>query len=83
MVKHYITKCSCGNVIAQCRCPSTEKVAQTIDRGCSSCHQATANVSRHGENWRVDDGFGRYVMLSRADWERVNSVIHGHYHGED
>jgi hypothetical protein len=36
-MNHYITKCSCGAVISQCRCPDNNKSVETIDRGCENC----------------------------------------------
>lgn len=36
-MSHYITYCSCGKVISQCRCPSDKKDKTTISNGCSEC----------------------------------------------
>jgi hypothetical protein len=36
-MQHYITKCSCGAVIAQCRCPAKGKSEKTVERGCERC----------------------------------------------
>jgi hypothetical protein len=85
--RHYITKCSCGNVIAQCRCASPNKDLTVVERGCVRCHNSGATVARtESQNgtewWRVGDRFGDFVTLSVDDWKHVNSVIHEHYHGE-
>ena len=34
---HFITKCSCGKVIAQCRCMDCNKTVKTIVDGCDEC----------------------------------------------
>ena len=38
MAGHYITLCSCGKVIAQCRCPDSNKSKTIIKNGCEECH---------------------------------------------
>lgn len=38
-MKHFITKCTCGTVIAQCRCPATDKVLNVIQDGCQQCQR--------------------------------------------
>jgi hypothetical protein len=78
---HFITKCSCGVVIAQCRCPG-EKVEATIIRGCTICHNSTASVVKSGDNWVIGDGRS-FVTLTSQDWKFVSNTIHEHYHGED
>lgn len=88
MTQHFITKCSCGAVIAQCGCPSREKVETVIERGCALCHNATAKLRKQVEvnneySWHITDHLGNTAKLSRADWEFVHSIIHEHYHGED
>ena len=39
---HFITLCSCGQVIAQCRCPSGDKRETVIERGCEQCKSEAA-----------------------------------------
>lgn len=34
---HEIIKCSCGAIIAQCRCMAPNKTIRTIDNGCENC----------------------------------------------
>jgi len=34
---HYITKCSCGEIISQCRCMAPDKTIEIVDRGCKKC----------------------------------------------
>jgi hypothetical protein len=84
MAEHFITKCSCGNVIAQCRCPSRDKTLNIVERGCEMCHNSKATVAyiRDKDMWSISDGKG-VVEFTRSDWEHARSVIHEHYHGED
>lgn len=84
MTQHYITKCSCGNTIAQCRCPSKDKIETVVERGCERCHGANVSVTITPDDvWKIVDSNDYTVYLSRADWRYVNSIIHEHYHGED
>lgn len=39
---HFKQVCSCGAVIAQCRCMSPDKRVEIVDRGCSACREAKA-----------------------------------------
>lgn len=34
---HFIKKCSCGTVIAQCRCASKDKTVTVVKNGCLTC----------------------------------------------
>jgi hypothetical protein len=34
---HFIKKCSCGKVIAQCRCPDKNKQVIILKDGCVQC----------------------------------------------
>jgi hypothetical protein len=80
---HYITKCACGRVMAQCRCPGDNKTVKVVERGCEQCHNATPTVIRDGQHWHIADRSGTTITLSRADWQYVAVVIQEHYHGED
>jgi translation elongation factor EF-4 len=40
---HFIQKCSCGKIIAQCRCPDQNKSVQIVQNGCEHCKIGTAN----------------------------------------
>lgn len=40
MSTHFVTKCSCGQVIAQCRCFSQDKTVTVIQDGCEKCKTA-------------------------------------------
>lgn len=84
MNKHSMIKCSCGTIIAQCKCPTAAKSLTVIERGCETCHNSTANVEYLPETnfWRIQNG-NNAIYLTFADWEYVNSIIHSHYHGED
>lgn len=37
MSEHYITNCSCGATISQCRCASPDKKVTVIQNGCDKC----------------------------------------------
>jgi len=34
---HFVKKCSCGKIIAQCRCPDPSKRVEVVERGCEEC----------------------------------------------
>lgn len=36
MSAHFITQCSCGAIIAQCRCPG-KKAVTVVPNGCKAC----------------------------------------------
>jgi hypothetical protein len=40
--QHFRTECSCGAVLAQCRCPSPDKRVEVRQGACPRCRQATA-----------------------------------------
>jgi hypothetical protein len=37
MSRHEIVKCSCGKIIAQCRCIQKNKPVRIIENGCEEC----------------------------------------------
>lgn len=37
MSTHFIERCSCGAVIAECRCPDPYKQERIVQRGCAAC----------------------------------------------
>lgn len=39
MSEHHIVKCSCGEVISQCRCPSKNKTETIVKDGCAKCKE--------------------------------------------
>jgi hypothetical protein len=41
-MSHFRTVCSCGVVIAQCRCPGNPKSETVVERGCAVCKEPTA-----------------------------------------
>jgi hypothetical protein len=41
-VSHFITKCSCGTVLAQCRCPDNNKPVNVVKNGCDKCKAEAA-----------------------------------------
>lgn len=85
-MSHFLTKCSCGAVISQCRCPGP-KVETTVENGCPTCHLAEENIPAefepHHGIWRIKDEKDRYILIDKAQWDRIHSIVHDHYHGED
>jgi hypothetical protein len=49
MPLHFRRVCSCGTVIAQCRCPGT-KTTTIVPDGCQTCARRAANVAE------IEDG---------------------------
>lgn len=47
--EHYITKCSCGKVIEQCRCDSPNKKETIIEMGCAECKEKQPEISQSTE----------------------------------
>jgi hypothetical protein len=39
---HKIIKCSCGEIIAQCRCPDRNKPVTVVEKGCEACKRGEA-----------------------------------------
>ena len=37
MAEHFIKKCSCGEIIEQCRCMSPNKTVTVVKDGCDKC----------------------------------------------
>jgi len=35
--KHFVHKCQCGEIIAQCRCPSEDKIVTVLKIKCDGC----------------------------------------------
>jgi hypothetical protein len=50
--RHFITKCSCGAVIAQCRCPSRDKIESVLRNGCPSCKAKTGPGVSFAEQYK-------------------------------
>jgi len=47
---HKIIKCSCGNIISQCRCPAKDKPVEIREKGCKDClNQSQAFCELCGE----------------------------------
>jgi len=45
--QHFINKCSCGNIISQCRCSSKDKIINIIDDGCSLCRKIIDSATEY------------------------------------
>ena len=43
MHDHYILKCSCGNIVSQCRCMAADKTIKVVDNGCQQCKAKIEN----------------------------------------
>jgi hypothetical protein len=54
-VSHFITVCSCGAVIAQCRCMSKDKVRTVIENGCAACKKKLERIITQ-DSVSQDDG---------------------------
>jgi hypothetical protein len=42
--RHYVEKCSCGAVVAQCRCPAPDKEVRVRPLSCKACREAAVAV---------------------------------------
>jgi hypothetical protein len=43
---HGIWKCSCGQVVKQCRCPDKNKPVHIVQNGCDACHTMTTPTTQ-------------------------------------
>jgi hypothetical protein len=84
-MNHYITKCSCGTVLSQCRCPSPVKSETIIKDGCAICHKTAPLVQYQPSKglWHISKPDGTTILLTKDEFDAVHSVIHDYYHGED
>jgi len=48
-MSHEIVKCSCGALIAQCRCFLKDKPVRIVQNGCHDCNK---NASPTGSSWK-------------------------------
>ncbi len=53
MHEHATVICSCGRVIAQCRCPTLGKPTRTVKNGCTVCEQRAKDADRPTKHVRV------------------------------
>lgn len=49
---HKTIKCSCGNIISQCRCSFANKPVEIVEKGCTSCKNSE-NLISQAENANV------------------------------
>jgi len=82
MTQHYITKCSCGAIISQCRCPAPDKTVTVIERGCARCH-VPVTVERRDKGWSIAIPDGGIFVLSDDAMKYVMERVHDYHHGED
>jgi hypothetical protein len=82
MAGHFITQCSCGKVLGQCRCPGPNKDIKIIDRGCEACH-SMVNVlyNNTDKHWTITDSNGDSITLTPEQWAFVRKTIDGLYNG--
>lgn len=66
---HFITYCSCGEVISQCRCMSCNKTVTTIVNGCKECKEKLKK-----ENIEFRGGFGR-MKANKNPYEKTIKMI--------
>ena len=89
MAQHFITKCSCGAVLAQCRCPSQDKTVSVVEGGCDNCHKPNVAVEFTAPNYIVVTARQPrqtkelHVILDDEQAKFVMRQLHGHFHGED
>lgn len=46
---HFKLVCSCGRIIAQCRCPDLNKRETVVDKGCDVCRNIFIDDGEHSE----------------------------------
>jgi hypothetical protein len=88
---HFVTKCSCGAIIAQCRCPSfnNDKHVTTVERGCQTCHGTELVLEfpkppfEADSMFTVKDGHGTRISATFRDWKYIYDQIHELFHGKD
>lgn len=71
--EHYIERCSCGDVISQCRCPSSNKtVRRVIPNGCARCRAKRGALlgrgGHRGGGIRQGWGFGGGLSIY-PEWD--------------
>lgn len=50
---HYTDKCSCGNIISNCRCSSPDKKINIIESGCKDCKEKQEILAKKQENNKI------------------------------
>jgi hypothetical protein len=48
---HEVVRCSCGTVIAQCRCFGLNKLVTTVEKGCGVCQAVSAALELLDVRW--------------------------------
>lgn len=76
MSEHFITKCSCGAVITQCRCPDPNKKVNIIQNGCPTCKISAVAVAAV-----VDDVVGlvralKSCVFAMEESQRIGCTSH-------
>jgi hypothetical protein len=66
---HFITKCSCGAVISQCRCPDNNKPVTVIPDACERCHNPPIKITRVAGKSSVAS-----IPVNVATWELSNQT---------
>ena len=83
---HYMTQCSCGKIISQCRCIGNKKIT-IIEKGCDNCHINSIELVRERElngktNWKLKKD-GVLMELTYEDLDYLSKELHELFHGDD
>ena len=86
---HYVTKCSCGKIISQCRCPSKDKTVIVVPDGCDECKKRLTildlgiesvkrfgEVALYGPLWLVEfRDYTQAIVLEDGSDDEPNYVL--------
>lgn len=79
---HYITKCSCGVILAQCRC-NGNKVLNIIQKGCEKCHLKTLDFTQVDRtHWMIKKG-NVILQLSIEELECLKNELQELFHEDN
>lgn len=80
MSEHFIKVCSCGNVIAQCRCPGP-KLKTIVEKGCEVCRYVITWPLKYHEPLRAEIDIKQLqheLEQARAEVARLRAAIERH-----
>lgn len=63
-MSHFIKKCSCGTILAQCRCVSPNRTETIIEKGCLACQ---AGIPRRAR-------LNLFSSAEKAIWDATQEV---------
>lgn len=82
--QHKREVCSCGEIIMTCKCPDGADNVTVIENGCVACQNPVkAKYNSLYKEWTITDSHNGIISVTKEEWERIHSIIHEHYHGED